>query len=171
MSFTATRTGIRDAARMRPGTSRSHRRIWARSSASASLDFHLGLMNRPRRHRPRAGLVLGDHRLEHGKRESRRGVILELSGVQRQLARALADGMRNHCAQIAGGEIDRIRFAHVCREVARQLPLEPIEVPLKLRDRKSTRLNSSHSQISYAVFCLKKKKTRKKKKTLHHRHR
>src|SRR2546430_5033503 len=28
------------------------------------------------------------------------------------------------------------------------------------RDRKSTRLNSSHSQISYAVFCLKKKKTK-----------
>src|SRR2546430_11886049 len=27
----------------------------------------------------------------------------------------------------------------------------------ELRDRKSTRLNSSHSQISYAVFCLKKK--------------
>src|SRR2546430_12008917 len=27
-------------------------------------------------------------------------------------------------------------------------------------DRKSTRLNSSHSQISYAVFCLKKKKAR-----------
>src|SRR3989475_6494117 len=29
-------------------------------------------------------------------------------------------------------------------------------------DRKSTRLNSSHSQISYAVFCLKKKKKTKK---------
>src|SRR2546430_4454226 len=29
------------------------------------------------------------------------------------------------------------------------------------RDRKSTRLNSSHSQISYAVFCLKKKKTKR----------
>src|SRR2546427_6978350 len=28
------------------------------------------------------------------------------------------------------------------------------------RDRKSTRLNSSHSQISYAVFCLKKKKNK-----------
>src|SRR2546430_11334524 len=28
-------------------------------------------------------------------------------------------------------------------------------------DRKSTRLNSSHSQISYAVFCLKKKKNKK----------
>src|SRR2546430_11095570 len=30
--------------------------------------------------------------------------------------------------------------------------------PKERRDRKSTRLNSSHSQISYAVFCLKKKK-------------
>src|SRR5688572_31579142 len=30
-------------------------------------------------------------------------------------------------------------------------------------DRKSTRLNSSHSQISYAVFCLKKKKKKKSK--------
>src|SRR2546421_10663759 len=33
------------------------------------------------------------------------------------------------------------------------------------RDRKSTRLNSSHDQISYAVFCLKKKK---KKITIRH---
>src|SRR5688572_31930294 len=33
----------------------------------------------------------------------------------------------------------------------------------ELLDRKSTRLNSSHSQISYAVFCLKKKKKTKKK--------
>src|SRR5437588_8610001 len=31
------------------------------------------------------------------------------------------------------------------------------------RDRKSTRLNSSHTVISYAVFCLKKKKKNKKK--------
>src|SRR5438309_9283040 len=46
-------------------------------------------------------------------------------------------------------------------------------VPLKLLcekfahtrlDRKSTRLNSSHSSISYAVFCLKKKKKKNKKK-------
>src|SRR5258707_5609542 len=32
------------------------------------------------------------------------------------------------------------------------------EIPRQLRDRKSTRLNSSHANISYAVFCLKKKK-------------
>src|SRR3712207_9381968 len=30
-------------------------------------------------------------------------------------------------------------------------------VPIHLQDRKSTRLNSSHANISYAVFCLKKK--------------
>src|SRR2546421_5832396 len=34
-----------------------------------------------------------------------------------------------------------------------------------LIDRKSTRLNSSHDQISYAVFCLKKKKTKQISKT------
>src|SRR5690349_23165315 len=32
------------------------------------------------------------------------------------------------------------------------------------QDRKSTRLNSSHVEISYAVFCLKKKKKKKKEK-------
>src|SRR5258707_2023259 len=32
-----------------------------------------------------------------------------------------------------------------------------VEVECKVRDRKSTRLNSSHANISYAVFCLKKK--------------
>src|SRR2546430_6233405 len=34
----------------------------------------------------------------------------------------------------------------------------PPRLQIVLEDRKSTRLNSSHSQISYAVFCLKKKK-------------
>src|SRR2546430_12656653 len=37
----------------------------------------------------------------------------------------------------------------------------PARLAGAVRDRKSTRLNSSHSQISYAVFCLKKKKKQK----------
>src|SRR2546430_5941778 len=37
--------------------------------------------------------------------------------------------------------------------------LQQLEGSLGAGDRKSTRLNSSHSQISYAVFCLKKKTT------------
>src|SRR5438445_8391787 len=36
-------------------------------------------------------------------------------------------------------------------------------------DRKSTRLNSSHANISYAVFCLKKKKKKKKKKKINNK--
>src|SRR2546427_5086336 len=50
-------------------------------------------------------------------------------------------------------------------------PLRPrVVLQLLLRgdgDRKSTRLNSSHSQISYAVFCLKKKKKKKKQAHTH----
>src|SRR3712207_7361702 len=35
-----------------------------------------------------------------------------------------------------------------------------LDADVELQDRKSTRLNSSHANISYAVFCLKKKKDR-----------
>src|SRR2546430_12174919 len=45
------------------------------------------------------------------------------------------------------------------RDLVREAPgPEAPELEHKPGDRKSTRLNSSHSQISYAVFCLKKKK-------------
>src|SRR5688572_31397541 len=47
------------------------------------------------------------------------------------------------------------------RSSARRWPC-PIASSRTSTDRKSTRLNSSHSQISYAVFCLKKKKKKKK---------
>src|SRR5688572_33187601 len=46
----------------------------------------------------------------------------------------------------------------------RALPMPTSTLATCVSDRKSTRLNSSHSQISYAVFCLKKKKKKKKKK-------
>src|SRR5688572_32510188 len=39
--------------------------------------------------------------------------------------------------------------------------LREVSLRRQAQDRKSTRLNSSHSQISYAVFCLKKKKKKK----------
>src|SRR5205085_3243070 len=48
-------------------------------------------------------------------------------------------------------------FAFHCFEI------DPHQIVV--RDRKSTRLNSSHSQISYAVFCLKKKKKKNKRIT------
>src|SRR3712207_7202212 len=43
------------------------------------------------------------------------------------------------------------------QQVARGAALQRLPVP-GAQDRKSTRLNSSHANISYAVFCLKKKK-------------
>src|SRR5690349_23914608 len=42
-------------------------------------------------------------------------------------------------------------------------PWKGASLVIKPPDRKSTRLNSSHVEISYAVFCLKKKKKKKKK--------
>src|SRR3712207_9145125 len=57
--------------------------------------------------------------------------------------------------------------AGVPRQAAPAVPAEPAAVTRdggrgvrRQRDRKSTRLNSSHANISYAVFCLKKKKNR-----------
>src|SRR3712207_7054908 len=49
---------------------------------------------------------------------------------------------------------------HAHRGTARGSPRRRyvLHGPARRRDRKSTRLNSSHANISYAVFCLKKKK-------------
>src|SRR2546430_4099990 len=58
------------------------------------------------------------------------------------------------------------RFALVLQdyEPPKKEKVDGDKVPkVKLIDRKSTRLNSSHSQISYAVFCLKKKKKKHKR--------
>ena len=50
-------------------------------------------------------------------------------------------------AELALGMIARLRPIH-----------DAVVAMIRDEDRKSTRLNSSHDQISYAVFCLKKKK-------------
>src|SRR5688572_32693431 len=56
-----------------------------------------------------------------------------------------------------------IQDAHsTALQAGRRIEHDCEQFRLKEADRKSTRLNSSHSQISYAVFCLKKKKKKKK---------
>src|SRR5690606_39711882 len=67
------------------------------------------------------------------------------------------------------GSDRRGMLARGARELADALDaLEAGET--SVRDRKSTRLNSSHVKISYAVFCLKKKTKRKTMKTKHDDH-
>src|SRR3989442_11789071 len=55
----------------------------------------------------------------------------------------------------------RSRTAEGCMTIATIPRPEPSEYVPYYQDRKSTRLNSSHVRISYAVFCLKKKKKNK----------
>src|SRR5438034_4524022 len=62
------------------------------------------------------------------------------------------------------------RFQAICRSFvvgAKNNGIAAFHV--KAQDRKSTRLNSSHTVISYAVFCLKKKKKKKKYKKKQHK--
>src|SRR5688572_31372383 len=58
-------------------------------------------------------------------------------------------------------DIDLIGTVHENELGSAQPRADPACEILAHQDRKSTRLNSSHSQISYAVFCLKKKKKKK----------
>src|SRR5438034_4497125 len=48
-------------------------------------------------------------------------------------------------------------FFHGLAENLRPVALQKVVESIDVQDRKSTRLNSSHTVISYAVFCLKKK--------------
>src|SRR5204862_7317570 len=55
-----------------------------------------------------------------------------------------------------------MRIVHVLGTRPNIVKMAPVIAALRdVRDRKSTRLNSSHVEISYAVFCLKKKKNKK----------
>src|SRR2546430_7192830 len=89
---------------------------------------------------------------------------------QGELAERMVRDMRSAIENGSGGEwhyelsnFNRSIGARVSGEIARRWGNYGMEgAPLTVRcrrDRKSTRLNSSHSQISYAVFCLKKKKS------------
>src|SRR5438034_11521805 len=63
---------------------------------------------------------------------------------------------RSACPGAARGRLHRHHHAH--RDGAAMTRALLFAVGLGFGDRKSTRLNSSHTVISYAVFCLKKKK-------------
>src|SRR5688572_32691107 len=90
---------------------------------------------------------------------TRRSSDLNLAGASLRwtnLAEANLEG-----ADLRGARLQRAHLegAHLEAAELGGANLEEAYLQLAHLDRKSTRLNSSHSQISYAVFCLKKKKT------------
>src|SRR3712207_7299078 len=85
----------------------------------------------------------------------RSGAVLHGSAVVR--ARFGIEGFRRKPKRGQGLAVSR-RFEHRARAAPHRAALaSPLAFP-SYADRKSTRLNSSHANISYAVFCLKKKK-------------
>src|SRR3712207_8129828 len=78
-------------------------------------------------------------------------VAVELPGVPVNVEGVLPEEVGSRGLVDVG--LDRLRPEEGLAEAR-----EPL-VGVDLEDRKSTRLNSSHANISYAVFCLKKKKT------------
>src|SRR2546429_4736799 len=70
--------------------------------------------------------------------------------------RPTGNGLRDeHALALTSAKLMRMRAANALRFLRKKQLLEDFACPLI--DRKSTRLNSSHGYISYAVFCLKKK--------------
>src|SRR2546422_4832165 len=93
--------------------------------------------------------------------------ILEIHFAHGYLLASFISPLTNHRRDEYGGLLaNRMRFPLDVFDAVRAVWPEhkPISVRISaVEDRKSTRLNSSHGYISYAVFCLKKKKT-----TSHH---
>src|SRR2546430_3597473 len=92
----------------------------------------------------------------------RPGLDKTLPRLRQMFREHLHVGQHRHEIRVPGPAGDHM-LVHVVDDPgagdAAQVPAQVVALRLvDGRDRKSTRLNSSHSQISYAVFCLKKKK-------------
>src|SRR2546429_1692393 len=74
-------------------------------------------------------------------------------------ADTVSAGVRERVIAVSGSSA---RMAEGCKDT----PVDTAIIGIVDEDRKSTRLNSSHGYISYAVFCLKKKKKKNTKQQL-----
>src|SRR6266481_5328123 len=90
------------------------------------------------------------------------GASVIVTGVNRQLDQFIQSQLRTETS--GGAYADQIASVLTQLQSVYGTPGAAGSLESAL-DRKSTRLNSSHSSISYAVFCLKKKKKHEDKKT------
>src|SRR6266567_7575970 len=88
----------------------------------------------------------------------RDGLLIALDGAPRGALQAPAQPVAQQLPHVAGmvGDLGHLLDHAPDPDEGPVVGVEPVRAGAL--DRKSTRLNSSHSQISYAVFCLKKKK-------------
>src|SRR5688572_31698014 len=80
--------------------------------------------------------------------------------VENEALFAAAGIVQSQCDVRIEADVQRLVDEAVQRGGGLHILVNNAGIGLVKQDRKSTRLNSSHSQISYAVFCLKKKKTK-----------
>src|SRR5690606_40390580 len=84
----------------------------------------------------------------------RSGSVVQADLLPAVVASTAADGS----AQVVLADASRVTLAAGASRWAGKSPAALLKRGNVVRDRKSTRLNSSHVKISYAVFCLKKRK-------------
>src|SRR5689334_7864580 len=149
------RLDLNDAARLRIAT--HSRRALAGLKITETGDLHLGALLQ----------LCGDDALVVEQCfDGARGIGLRHLGSHRQRG---GEFSLVHCDLLGGGGAETRMNTEELWDIPRKSaslldfldPPTPQRRHIHNRDRKSTRLNSSHSSISYAVFCLKKKKKKK----------
>src|SRR3712207_8697632 len=99
------------------------------------------------------------------KRRPPRSTLFPYTTLFRSQVRPVAEPAEQRVAQrvarqhVVGAAEHERRVARPRVEQLQQVRVHALGREVRPRDRKSTRLNSSHANISYAVFCLKKKHT------------
>src|SRR3989442_6573116 len=86
-----------------------------------------------------------------------RSTLFPYTTLFRSRARVSLSRCRSSASLGTRGAFARGGIDHGLADLVVQQRIELVAKPRELLDRKSTRLNSSHVRISYAVFCLKKK--------------
>src|SRR5437667_8704788 len=97
-------------------------------------------------------------------RRPRRSTLFHYTTLFRSRGRSSRQATDPRCRD-RGGARSRARRDHHGAQHEQRDDREREEDPARVGDRKSSRLNSSHITISYAVLCLKKKKQKKKNNT------
>src|SRR3712207_8166623 len=81
----------------------------------------------------------------------------ELSRRVRQLDEEARTQAKRRARNLVADALQRVAASHAAETTVSIVELPSDDMKGRIIDRKSTRLNSSHANISYAVFCLKKK--------------